>query len=165
MFIKQITQGEEMKKLINLPVLFICLFFSTFSFSADITEADVKGLIAELDAAIVNQDANRIGKLLSDDIKITMNIKAQGQTQVLKPSKRDYIQMTKEGWAVSSNYKYKRLKLNINIRDNVAYATATIIESMTIAGQKIGGQTKEMATIKMINGKPLVTKLVGHTKM
>lgn len=154
-----------MKRILKMSIIFISIFISATTFSAELTRDLVNGLIAELDAAIVKQDAYRIGKLLSDDIEIKMNIISQGQTQVLRPSKREYIQMSKEGWAASSDYKYKRLKLNINIRDNVAYATATIVESMTIAGQKISGQTKEMATIKMINGKPLITKLVGHIKM
>jgi hypothetical protein len=36
---------------------------------------------------------------------------------------------------------------------------------MTLQGENIMGETNEEATIELINGVPLITKIVGHTRM
>lgn len=71
--------------------------------------------------------------------------------------------MLKQGWAIAENYKYSRSK--IIVQDGKAYFTSDAKESMTLQGENIMGKTNEEATVELINGVPLNTKIVGHTRM
>ena len=145
---------------------FLSLFFlSTTAFSAEVTEGTVKKLLSEMDVAITNLDSETLAKTLSDDIQITIHINIQGNEQVMKPSKQDYISMLKQGWAAVENYSYKRSDLVIDIKDGKAVVSANVKETMTVQGQSLSGESKEVATVESVNGKLLFTNIVGHTSL
>ena len=146
--------------------VFLQLFFlSTTAFSAEVTESTVKKLLSEMDVAITNLDSETLAKTLSDDIQITIHINIQGNEQVMKPSKQEYISMLKQGWAAVENYSYKRSDLVIDIKDGKAVVSANVKETMTVQGQSLSGESKEVATVESVNGKLLFTNIVGHTSL
>jgi hypothetical protein len=154
-----------MRKIINTCLAGLLVFASTTSFAADLTRASVDALIAKVDTSANKLDAEGIAKTMSDNVEIVMNISAQGQNQVVKPSKQEYIDLLKQGWAATQNYKYTRTNMKVALNGNKAVVTADIKESMTIQGQTIAGTTKEETTIELVNNAPLITKIVGHTSM
>ena len=146
--------------------VFLFLFFiSATSFSAELTENSVKNLLSEIDNAIVNLDANGVANALSDDVNITMNITMEGQTQVMKLSKQEYITMLKQGWSAYENYTYSKSNVIIKIQEGKAIVTANIKETMTVQGQNLSGESQEIVTIEIVNGNLLITNVVGYTAM
>lgn len=133
--------------------------------AAGITEAEVRNLISKVDAAVNALNAQGIGDVMRDDVEIIMNIDIQGHRQVMKPSKAEYLEMLKQSWAHAEHYQYSRVDLKFDIQDNMAFGTVTVNESMTVQGQTFSWSTKEEVVIELIQGKPLMTKIVAHTKM
>lgn len=154
-----------MKNLFKPALLMCTLLISSLSYAEGLTEKSVRGLISQIDKAVVSMNADHVGEALSDNVSITMNISTGGQKSVLMPSKHEYLTMLKEGWSQCTNYKYNRTNLKISLIGNKALITSDIYESMTVQGQNISGTTKEEATVELINGNPRITKIVGYTKM
>ncbi len=130
-----------------------------------LTEELVRSVISELDDATENMDANVFSDALSDDVKIVITMNFRGQSEVIRPSKQEYIVMLEEGWAAASNYEYTRSNLTIDMQGNKALVTAIIRESMTVRGRNMNTRTFEKVTMELIDGKPLITKVVGTIDM
>lgn len=154
-----------MEKTIKTLFMFMCITISVIASAATLTEAAVKEFIEKVDHAAVTLNANEISDALSNDAVIIMNIKMQGQDHVMKPSKNEYITMLQQGWSTYENYKYAKSNVIIKIQGNIAFVTANVKESMTVQGKDVTGESKEEVTIELINGKPLITKVVGYTSM
>lgn len=156
-----------MKKIIcNLFVL-ACFTLSLNLHAAQLDKNSIMQLMGKMDEMAASKNADAIAGYMSSDIKITMNISAQGQTQVLKPNKDQYLQMLKQGWAVAQNYSYKRdnVKINIVEKGKKAVVTADVIESMIVQGQNFTGNSTEEAVVELVNGKLLITSVTGNTSM
>lgn len=157
-----------MKIIIRNLFLFTCIALSmSLHAAAQLDKDSIMQFMGTMDKLAIEMNADAIAGYLSDDIKITMNISLQGQTQVLKPSKQEYLQMLKQGWAVAQNYSYKRENVKINIveKGRKAVVTADVIESMTIQGQDITGKSTEEAVVELVNGKLLITAVSGKASM
>lgn len=150
-------------KMINQFFAF-CLFatLSVTALAADLTRSQVDAFISRADVAINNFDADTLIKDFSDNVKITFNFHFHGQTQVMQPSKAEYVALLKEGWAQLSNYQYSRSNLNVELQGKRAVITCDITESMDVNGQHLETIASEEVTVELINGKILVTSMVGH---
>ena len=147
--------------------IFIIISFvaATASYGADLTEDTVKQVISRIDKAVNDQNASALAKELSADASIKFNVSVKGRKQAVTASKRRYISMLEQSWAQYSNYKYSRSNMTIDIEDNKALVSAVVQESMMFLGQKVSGSTKEEVTIELVDGRPLVTKVIGHTRL
>ena len=126
-----------MKNTTRVICLFLSLVVVPAAYAAEMTEEMVKQTISRVDNAVNDLNARALAKELSDNVSITMNINMQGQKQVMKPSKQEYISMLAKGWAQYKNYKYSRTNMSIKIKGNKAYISADIKESMTMQGKNI----------------------------
>ncbi|MCP4472365.1 MAG: nuclear transport factor 2 family protein [Gammaproteobacteria bacterium] len=158
-----------MKKITKLITLFIFIMSLSSVYASDITNQDIMSFIKTIDEAIVEKDADKLSSLISDDAILKMNMTMGGGTESLTSSKDEYILMLKEGWGMFENYKYSRSELKINIHGDSATVNAIINESMTMNAQGqtmlMSGKTNEKVIIKLINGAPLITDLVGDSIM
>lgn len=154
-----------MKRISSLILVILCSFLPISVTAADLTEAQVNHVIENVDNAINALDADRLANAFSSNVKISMTLHIQGQKQVLQFSKPEYIEMLKQGWQHHTNYQYKRSNLKIQIQGNKAAVSADITESMDINGQKLSGKSKEEVSIELIDGKPLITHVVGVVNM
>lgn len=156
-----------MTMLRTLKTWMFLLCFATLpnAYASELTEESVNKLIVTMEDAVNTLDAQVVADALSNDVEITMHVTMQGQTQVLNPSKQEYIALLKQGWAQYSDYKHSRSNTVIEIRDDKAFVTADILESMSIQGQTLSGETKEELTIELVNGNPQVTTMTGYSSM
>ena len=152
---------------IKSVLLAVVVMLSGIVQAGQIDKATINSMLSEIDAAAQNKDASVVVKYISPDAKIVMYINVNGQKQVLKVTRAQYLDMLQQGWAVASNYKYQRNNTRIKILDggSRAVVTASVVESMTIQGQTVKGTSKEKSTIELVNGKAMITKLVGETEM
>jgi hypothetical protein len=145
--------------------LLLSLVVATSSHGAGLTEETVKQVISRIDKAVNDQNANALANELSNDVSIKLNISMKGRKQAMTASKRQYISMLEQSWAKYSDYKYSRSDVKINIKDNKAFVSAVVQESMTVQGQNVSGSSTEEVTIEMVNGKPLITKVLAHISL
>jgi len=154
-----------MNKLIKLfSILIYMVIFSTAN-ADDLTKQNVNVFLVSIDKAAVMKNANIISDTLSENVVIIINMTMEDKKQIMKLTKKDYVSILKRGWSIYKNYKYTRTNINIKIKNNKAFVTSNIKESMTIEGKNISGSSKEETTIELIDGKLLITKLVGYTSM
>lgn len=146
-------------------IISLCLSFIITSAvcAADLTEDDVRQVIARIDNAIDRADAEALGNELSDDAEITLNFVDQGEKQVMQLSKIDYLLLLEQGWAQFSNYSYHRSDMKVSLQGAKAFITAVVHEEMMIEDQHYSGSSREEATVELIDGKPIVTAVVGHS--
>ena len=145
--------------------MFLGLVAATSCYGAELTEDTVKQLISRIDKAVNSQNATALAEELSANASIKFNVTMKGRKQAMTASKRRYISMLKQSWAQYSDYKYSRSNVTIDIKNNKALVSAIVQESIVFQGQNLSGSTKEEVTIELVNGKPLVTKVIGHTRL
>ncbi len=152
---------------ILITVLMVIFSFAVHSMvnAGELTESSVKALGEKLESAILTKDTSKISDTMSDNVLIIMNFNMQGENHVMKPAKKEYLSMLQQGWDMCKNYKYKQSNMVIKIEGNRAIVTADSSESMTVQGKEVSGESKEETTIELVNGKLLITKIVGYTTM
>ena len=153
---------RHFKRLFLLACLAVC---SSAVFAQNLTEKAVRDLMAKVDQAAVRKDAETVSKTLSDSVEIIMMISHGGQTQRMAMRKDQYMAALRQGWAVSSNYTYRRANEKIVLNGPKAYVSSEVFESMVINGQSLSTSSKESATIELINGTPLVTKVFATASL
>ena len=141
----------------------ISLLLSANTFAAELTEEKVKILLSKADLAVSSLDADGVANVLSDNVILIMNIKTKDQTQVLTPSKQEFIVMLKLGWLSIENFKHSKTNEVIKKDGNKVIVTADVKETMTVKGQKNYVDAQVEATIEIVNKDTLITKLVAYT--
>ncbi len=155
------------KLFILITVLMVIFSFAVHSMvnAGELTESSVKAFTEKVVSAILTKDTSKISDAMSDNVLIIINVNMQGENHVMKPAKKEYLSMLQQGWDMYKNHKYKQSNMVIKIEGNRAIVTADISESMTVQGKEMSAETKEETTIELVNGKPLITKVVGYTTM
>ncbi len=152
-------------RIVKLLIFVFVLSVFTNSSAAELTEEAVKNLISKVDSAVNALNVQGVADALGSDVEIIMHISSQGQSQVIRPSKQEYLAMLEQGWAMFTDYKFSRSNLVIEMQENKAFVTVDTRESMIFQGQKISGQSKEEFTIEIVNGAPLVAGVITHSSM
>ncbi|MDF3031729.1 MAG: hypothetical protein K0R03_2287 [Moraxellaceae bacterium] len=145
----------------------VCLMASSSSIAAvsQLTEHAVRQLLAKVDKAITTQDVKLLGESLSDNVEITLVISAGGQTQRATMNKAQYLEAARTTWASASNYTYRRSNERIAIAGSTATVQAEVLESMVMGSQLIRSVTQETATVELVNGVAVATKVVGYSTL
>ncbi len=141
----------------------IFLLLSLNAFAAELTKENVNILLSKADLAVSNLDADGVANVLSDNVILIMNIKTKEQTQVLTPSKQEFIVMLKLGWLSVENFKHSKTNEVIKSDGDKVIVTADVNESMTVNGQENYVDAKVEATIEIVNRNILITRLVAYT--
>lgn len=141
------------------------LMSPAFAEAQGITEKAVKELMQKMDRATAGKDANSVDRMLSENVAITVRISAGGNTQTTRMNKAEYMANLRNAWAAASNYSYRRNNESIAISGNTATVSADVTESMTVSGHTIRTQTRETATIELVDGMAKITKITGNVSM
>lgn len=154
-----------MKNIIRACFIAICIMASATVSATGLSEKTVMALIEKVDNAATTLNTSAVSDAMSNNAVIVMNIKMQGKEHVMKPTKNEYIAMLQQGWSTYENYKYSKSNVVVKMQGDKAFVTADVKETMTVQGKSVTGESKEEVTIELINGKPLITKIVGYTSM
>lgn len=155
-----------MKNILRLFVL-ISAMLSASAYAADIDRATVDKLLAASDQAVLKKDIDALGRLMSPDVKITLTANMEGQRDTTTMSKAQYLQATQEQMRAATDYKYERKSLGIEIvsQGKKGISKDRTTESMRLNGQSFRGVTVTTASIELVNGVPMVTSVVGDSKI
>lgn len=134
-------------------------------FTEQLTEESVKVLLSKADLAVSNLEADAVANVLSDNVILIMNIKINNKMQVMAPTKQEFIVMLKLGWLSVSNIKHSKTNEVIRSNGNKVIVTADVNETMIVNGEENYVDAKVQATIEIVNGSTLITKLVAYTTL
>ena len=152
----------------HTKVLFWLVLFLApcFGFAQQLDEQTVLKLVSDMDYAISKRDASALARFLSDNLTVVANVRSSGQDQKLTMNKSSYIESVSQGWAVATDYDYKRTNTKITLSGPAkAVVTATISETVTVQGQTIRSTSTETAVIEIVGGKPMITSVVANVQM
>jgi hypothetical protein len=140
---------------------------SSTAFAANIDKGMVDKLLAASDQAVLKKDVDALGRLMSPDVKITLTVNVEGQRDTITMSKAQYLQATQEQMRAITDYKYERKSLGIEIvsQGKKGITKDRTTESMRMNGQSFRGVTVTTASIELVDGVPMVTSIVGDSKI
>jgi hypothetical protein len=160
------VSGFRSVKRITVLLWFVLLLAPHTSVAQQLDEQTVLRLVSEVDHVISKKDANALAGYLSDNLTVIANVHASGQAQRLTMNKSSYIESLKQGWAVGSDYEYKRTNTKITLSGPAkAVVTATIFETVTVQGQTIRSTSTETAVIELVGSTPMITSVVANIQM
>jgi len=160
------TFGSGFVKHTKVLFWFVLFLVPCVSFAQQLDEQTVLKLVSEMDYAISKRDASALARFLSDNLTVIANVRASGQDQKLTMNKSSYIESVSQGWAVATDYEYKRTNTKITLSGPAkAVVTATISETVTVQGQTIRSTSTETAVIEIVGGKPMITSVVANVQM
>jgi hypothetical protein len=155
-----------MKNVLRLIIL-IAAILSAPAFAADIDKAIVDKILAASDQAILKKDVDALGRLMSPDVKITLTANMDGQRDTSTMSKAEYLEAAREQMRAATDYKYERKSLGVEIvsQGKKGISKDRTSESMRLNGQSFRGVTVTTASIELVNGVPMITSIVGDSKI
>ena len=137
--------------------------FCALCFASELTEDAVQEVVTTIDSSMKNKNLQGVADCLSSDVEIVSHvnfINLQGGNEINTRSKQEYIDMIKEGWDKYTHYTYNVSNVVIKISNNKALVTSDIEESATYQGRTLIANSKQKVTVEIIEGEPLVTKMV-----
>lgn len=131
----------------------------------EISRQQVSEFIAAMDRAIENRDADTLEAAIAENAQFTAHVTLGGQVQKVQMGKGQYIDSVRNVWAQSTTYSYRRANDVITFSGRSANVVSDVIEEITVGGQTVRSTSHETATIELVNGKPLLTRVVGKAEM
>jgi hypothetical protein len=83
----------------------------------------------------------------------------------VRVDKQKYLELIDEGWVNHGEYDYQRDDTQIHIMPDglSGQSYSTITEHVVIDGERITSRFREYATYELENGRPVITRVSGHT--
>jgi hypothetical protein len=130
-----------------------------------ITSGQIQQVIDATDAAAMNRDTAGIGAYLSDSFEKTIEFPYKKWMAKVKLNKDDYLVLIDEGWSNTGGYDYQRNNTEIHVMPDglSGLSHSTITENIVLDGEKMTSKFREYATYELENGRPVITRVSGHT--
>ena len=130
-----------------------------------ITDEQIQQVINVTDAAAMNRDVAGIGEYLSDSFEKTIEFVYKKWMAKVRLHKDEYLELIDEGWVNFGEYDYQREDTEIYIMPDglSGLSHSTVTENMVQDGEKITSKFREYATYELEDGRPVITRVSGHT--
>ena len=130
-----------------------------------ITSEQIQQVIDATDAAAMNRDTAGIGNYLSNSFEKTIEFPYKKWMAKVKLNKDDYLGLIDEGWSNTAEYDYQRSNTKIHIMPDgmSGLSHSTVTENIIVDGEKMTSKFREYATYELENGRPVITRVSGHT--
>ncbi len=148
--------------LVLLPVLLILCGFAINLAYMQLVSTELK---VATDAAALNRNTAGIAVYLGETFEKTIEFAHKRWMAKVRLDKDKYLALIDEGWAGIGDYDYQRDDIEIHIMPDglsgLSYSTVT--ENMVQDGVKMTSRVREHATYALENGRPVITRVGGHT--
>jgi len=158
------ARGNTVQRLLILAIG-LWAMTSASAWAQDLTRSMVESVIQSVEDATNHLDAQALADTMADDVVIRLDITMLGESQVITPSKEEYVAVVAEAWSRFDQYHYRRSNTDISLQGDQAVVDAKVHESMVIDGHSVSGTSKERVIIKLINGQPKITEVNGASSM
>ena len=130
-----------------------------------ITREDIQQVIDVTDAAARNHDTAGIGEHLSARFVKIVEFPHDRWMAKIRLDKKKYLELIDAGWPTIKDYTYQRDSTRIHIMPDglSGHSYATITETLSLDGTRRISKFREHAVYALENGRPVITKISGHT--
>jgi hypothetical protein len=131
---------------------------------APISEDEARALIQAMTDAFVTLDYDAWANYISDDAWIELIFDIDGQSQVQRFSKAEYLQLAKDGLEQYSFYSYTPTGLSIRVAEDGSYATAVeqATEQVVIEGREVTVYSISNSLIQYVGSELKVVEIRGR---
>jgi len=131
-----------------------------------LTTERVEALLDAIDQASEARDVDALLTHMAAKLDVQMKMPAS-EGGDMRMSRKEYAAMTRITFAMASDYSYRREDTHIDIAADGQSATVTdtTIERVVIMGQTVNSKAREEATIELIDGKPMIVRLVADANV
>lgn len=155
----------------NIPyrLLFLLLMPVLLAFRSgtaeQITEDQIRDVIEATDAAARERDVEIIGDYLSDAFERVIEVPHKKWIATVRINKHDYLGLIGDGWAGTMEYDYHRDNTVIHVMPDgqSGHSYSTVTENVTREGDRMTSRFREYAYYGIENGRPVITRISGHT--
>lgn len=152
-----------------LPVrallLFTLCFSSVWLQASELSQPQIKAVVKAVERATNALDAEALANTMADDVVIEFDITMLGESQVVRATKEEYVEVLTETWSRLEQYNHRRSNMDIKLAGDHAVVSARVHESMVIDGHKVDGTSREKMVIRMVAGQPKITKVYGLSSL
>ena len=150
----------------RLTTALICALLAFQCHAADrITAEQIQQVMDITDAAAMNRDTSGIGAHLGSSFEKTIEFPYDKWMAKVKINKQEYLTLIDDGWKTIEKYYYQRADTEIHIMPDglsgLSYSTLT--EHAVQDGKEMISKFREYATYELEDGRPVITKINGHT--
>ena len=130
-----------------------------------ITSEQIQQVIDATDAAAMNRDTAGIGNYLSNSFEKTIEFPYKKWMAKVRLNKDNYLGLIDKGWSNTAEYDYQRSNTEIHIMPDgmSGLSHSTVTENIIVDGEKMTSKFREYATYELENGRPVITRVSGHT--
>jgi len=130
-----------------------------------ITATQIQQVIETTDAAAHERDAVTIGAYLGTSFERVIEFPYKQWMAKVSLNRDEYLELIHQGWQSIDEYDYQRANTEIHIMPDglsgLSYSTVT--ENVVQDGTKMTSKFREYATYELENGRPVITRISGHT--
>ena len=148
-----------MKYLFSLFLLVI----STFAFSQEITETEVRQVMNVMEKSIKTRNMENLAAVLSDSVVLNLNIFNGSSYQQMTFDKQKYIQHLKGAFNQIKNHSYRIENEVIEIEQDQAILKYEMTESMAWGNQYFKLKSRGTTVFKRENGQLVVVQVDART--
>jgi hypothetical protein len=129
--------------------------------SQKLTEALVRELAQNVDAAFARRDLKQLLVLLAGDAVFEMEYRLPSGVQILRYNKEEYTGRLREGFKLGAEYTYQRERTDIVLSPGEQHAeiAASARQSFWFDNQWQPGATRNRWSVEMREGRPQITLL------
>jgi hypothetical protein len=151
---------------IRITAIVISAFLAFPLCAADrITATQIQQVMDRTDAAAIQRDTAGIAFYLGDAFVRVIEFPHEKWMAKVKLNKQEYLALIDAGWAEIEEYDYERADTEIHIMPDglsgLSYSTLT--EHLIQDGRKMTSKFREYATYELEHGRPVITRVSGHT--
>lgn len=161
--------SNDWKRLLLSCVAVAVLASQVFA-GAVLTEDQALKISKDIEVLSNARDVDGVLKYLAPDVILTMNVHSSsipGGVQTVTLDRVQYEESLRQAWGSAEEYSYKQSDEKVVIQDEgqTAVVSCKIHERVVMGGVAQDNDTEEVSTIRMIDGKPLVTKVVADVHL
>jgi ketosteroid isomerase-like protein len=141
----------------------LCFLSSACQQKGTITEQQVRAFLDEMDKAAKNRDVDALVAKLSEDAEVKITTEGFGPAQTMSLNRDQYRDYSEQTFGLVRDYEYRRghTVIEVDTDGQSALVADEIFETATIGGQVIRTIGRATSTLKLENGKLVITKSEG----
>lgn len=146
----------------KLALSLLCLFAPLVHAEPALTEANIRALYADMTAAATQRDIEATLAHMSEDVRIHISA-PKGSLEL---DATQYRQLLKQGWSGLDSYRMEVEIESIEIAEDGQSATVTDTtrETLSMGGHEMSTGMQEVASLRLIDGQPKITRIEATIK-
>jgi ketosteroid isomerase-like protein len=153
-----------MPKYVGVTLLLWNLFTVSSADVATLSKPQIERVLAEMESALLRQDAAGVVQYFSDDIDITLQITTPQGTETVHMDKAAYLESLQQSFQDGSDYHYDRLSTTIELSADgqTAIVAVAVKEQVTLGSEVMEAQSQQVSHFRASPNGPEITRVAAR---